>query len=82
MFSAPLTIMINFRNEIHKIVENMDPVNDRGVFSTTTCQQVKLLSSFFCHLSYMLNKDLSVTHNNLGYISELELQWRQGATLF
>jgi len=29
----------SIRNEIHKIVENMDPVKDRGVFSTTTCQQ-------------------------------------------
>lgn len=31
----------NIRNEIYDIVEKMDPKTDRGVFSTTGCQQVK-----------------------------------------
>ena len=35
-----LIYFIETRNEIYKIVENMDPVKDRGIFSTTSCQQV------------------------------------------
>ena len=31
----------NDRNEIFEIVENLDPQTDRGVFSTTGCQQVE-----------------------------------------
>ena len=30
----------NDRSEIHQIVEQLDPLTDRGVFSTTGCQQV------------------------------------------
>ena len=30
----------NNRDEIHNIVEKMNPETDRGVFSTTDCQQV------------------------------------------
>ena len=30
------------RDAIHDIIENMDPKTDRGVFSTTGCQQVRL----------------------------------------
>ena len=29
------------RHEIHEIVEKLDPLTDRGVFSTTGCQQVQ-----------------------------------------
>jgi len=29
----------SIRNEIFEIVENLDPQTDRGVFSTTGCQQ-------------------------------------------
>ena len=29
------------RDAIHDIIENMDPKTDRGVFSTTGCQQVR-----------------------------------------
>ena len=31
----------NVRNEIYEIVEALDPLTDRGVFSTTGCQQVQ-----------------------------------------
>ena len=38
ILSSPLFFFS--RNEIHKIVENMNPETDRGVFSTTTVDQV------------------------------------------
>ena len=56
-FYVRITILVNDshvkqnnRDEIYQIVENLDPLTDRGVFSTTGCQQVSTGSKIIFHI--------------------------------